>query len=57
MDGNTMATLLETVGTVLTSAVTWISTVASTVVEEPTLLIKFALGIGATGIGLFKSLS
>ena len=57
MDGNTMATLLESVGTVLTSAVGWISTVASTVVEEPTLLIKFALGLGMTGIGLFKSLS
>lgn len=57
MDGGTMATLLESIGTVLTSAVTWISTVAGVIVEEPTLLLRFALGIGLTGIGLFKSLS
>ena len=58
MDGaTTLSTLLTNVGEVLTSAVEWMTTIGTAVVETPALLVPFAIGIGVAGVGLFKSLS
>lgn len=54
---STLATFLESIGTVLTSAVGWMGTIAGAVVENPTLLVPFGLSIGLGAIGIFKSLS
>lgn len=39
MEGNTMASLLSTLGTVVTQVMTWVGTVASTIVDTPLLLL------------------
>lgn len=39
MEGNTMATLLSTLGTVVTQVLTWVGNVATTIVETPILLL------------------
>lgn len=52
-----LADFLANVGTTLSSAVGWMSTIGTAVVETPILLVPFALGIAMTGVALFKSLS
>lgn len=49
-----MATLLSTIGDVLTSAIGWVGTVADTITNEPLLLIGCVLGFIGVGVGLFK---
>lgn len=51
-----MSTLLTSVGTVLTSAVGWMSTIVNAITDTPILLISVALGFAFVGIRLFKSL-
>lgn len=50
----TMATLLTTITSVFTSAVGWVGTVASTIADNPILLIGCVLGFIGVGVGLFK---
>lgn len=49
-----MAELLTTIGTVFTSAVGWVGTVATTITGEPLLLIGCVMGFIGVGVGLFK---
>lgn len=52
MEGNTMATFLSTVASVVTQILTWVTSVASTITDTPLLLFTvgfLALG-GAVGI-------
>lgn len=49
-----MAELLTTIGTVFTSAVGWVGTVATTISGEPLLLIGCVMGFIGVGVGLFK---
>lgn len=51
-----MTTFLTSIGTVLTSAVGWMTTVAGAVLSTPILLVPFALGLAFTGVALFKAL-
>lgn len=57
MEASALSTFLGNVGATLTSAVGWMSTIGTAVVETPILLVPFALGIAMTGVALFKSLS
>lgn len=47
---------LTNVGTVLTSAVGWMTTVVGAIMDTPILLVSAALGLAFTGVRLFKSL-
>ncbi|WP_283674568.1 hypothetical protein [Butyricicoccus sp. Marseille-Q5471] len=49
-----MTELLATIGTVFTSAVGWVGTVATTISGEPLLLIGCVMGFIGVGVGLFK---
>lgn len=51
-----MATFLTNIGTILTAAAGWIGTIISVVMDNPVLLVPFALGIAFTGIVMFKAL-
>ena len=51
---NVMTELLTTIGSVFTSAVGWVGTVAETITSEPLLLIGCVLGFIGVGVGLFK---
>ena len=51
-----MSTILTSVGTVITSATGWVTTVASTVVSTPILLLPTLLGLAFTGVVFFKKL-
>lgn len=52
MEGTvTIATLLSSVGEVVTSALGWVATVASTIVGEPVLLL-FCVGVPLCGLGV-----
>lgn len=51
---NVMTELLTTIGSVFTSAVGWVGTVAETITGEPLLLIGCVLGFIGVGVGLFK---
>lgn len=56
MEANAMTTFLTSIGTVLTSAVEWMGTIVGAVMDNPILLVPFALGLAFTGVRLFKSL-
>lgn len=50
----TMASLLETISSVFTSAINWVGTVASTIADTPLLLIGVVIGFVGLGVGLFR---
>lgn len=52
----TVATFLQNVGTIFTSAIGWVATVGSTVAAEPILLTFCALPLCGIGVGFFKRL-
>lgn len=56
MEASALTTFLTNIGTVLTSAVGWMGTIVTAVVENPVLLVPCALGLAFTGVALFKSL-
>lgn len=56
MEASALSGFLTSIGTVLTSAVTWMGTIVTAVMENPILLVPFALGLAFTGVRLFKSL-
>lgn len=56
MEGNTMASLLTTLGTVVTQVLTWVGNVASTIVETPILLLTTGFLVLGGAIGIFGRL-
>ena len=53
----TVASLLTSIGSVFTSAIGWVGTVASTIAGQPILLIScVAIPLCGLGIGMFKRL-
>ena len=48
--------ILSTVGSVFTSAIGWVQTVATTVTETPILLLFATLSLVGLGVGMFKRL-
>ena len=54
MEGTTVTTLLETVGSVVTESISWMGDVATAVTGNPLLLFGVAIGFAGIGIGLFK---
>ena len=52
-----MAEILTSVGTVFTSAIGWVGTVANTIAEQPILLLAcVGVPLCGIGIGMFKRL-
>lgn len=58
MEGTTMtiASLMETMGTIFTTAIGWVAEVAETVGSQPLLLMGVIFGFAFVGVGLFKRL-
>lgn len=52
----TVATFLTSVGSIFTTAIGWVGTVASTIADSPILLTFCALPLVGLGIGIFKRL-
>ena len=53
----TVASLLTSIGSVFTSAIGWVGTVASTIADEPILLLAcVAVPMCGLGVGMFKRL-
>ena len=52
----TVATLMETMGTIFTTSIGWVGEVAQTVANEPLLLMGVIFGFAFVGVGLFKRL-
>ena len=52
----TIATLMETIGTMFTTAIAWVADVAEAVSSHPILLLGVLLPIIRLGIGFFKRL-
>lgn len=52
-----MADIISAVSTVFTSAIGWVGTVASTIADEPILLLAcVAIPLCGLGVGMFKRL-
>lgn len=51
MEGTTMATILETIGSVVTSAVGWMGTVFDEITAEPILML-FCVAVPLVGLGV-----
>lgn len=52
----TIATLMETIGTMFTTAISWVGDVAEAVASHPILLLGVLLPIIGLGVGFFKRL-
>lgn len=53
----TVSSLLTSIGSVFTAAISWVGTVASTIADQPILLIScVAIPLCGLGIGMFKRL-
>ena len=53
----TVASLLTSIGSVFTSAIGWVGTVASTIADEPILLLAcVGIPMCGLGVGMFKRL-
>lgn len=53
----TVASLLTSIGSVFTSAISWVGTVASTIAGQPILLLAcVAVPMCGLGVGMFKRL-
>lgn len=52
-----MADIISAISTVFTAAIGWVGTVASTIADEPILLIScVAIPLCGLGVGMFKRL-
>lgn len=57
MEGTmTIASLMETMGTIFTTSIGWVGEVAETVGSQPLLLMGVIFGFAFVGVGLFKRL-
>lgn len=52
----TVATLIATVTKIFTASIGWVGTVATTIVNEPLLLMFCVLPLVGLGVGLFRRL-
>ena len=52
----TIATLVADVGKIFTAAIGWASTVGTTIVDTPLLLMFVVIPVVGLGVGLFKRL-
>lgn len=52
----TLAQLMENMGTIFTTSISWVGEVAQTVTSEPLLLMGVIFGFAFVGVGLFKRL-
>lgn len=50
----TLASHLENIGTVLTSAVGWVGSCAEMIVNQPLLLVPTVMGLGLIGLSVIK---
>ena len=50
----TLASYLETITTVLTSAVSWTGSCAEMVMSHPILLVPTVMGVGLIGLSIIK---
>lgn len=57
METMTLATLMESIGTMFTEAISWIGEVAAAIGGHPILLFCFLLPVIGLGVGLFKRIS
>ncbi len=51
---NTLANMLTTIGTVFTSALGWVQSVATTIGDTPLLLVPCAVTLIGVGVTMFK---
>lgn len=51
-----LSDLLTDLGTIFTQMVTWVTTVASTIVQTPVLLLTFGIFVFGAAVGLFGRL-
>ena len=57
VDTVTVSSLLTSIGSVFTAAIGWVGTVASTIADEPILLLAcVGIPLCGLGVGLFKRL-
>lgn len=56
MEGVTITTLLSSIGSIFTQAMTWAGEVGSTIVSTPILLMFVVIPLVGLGVGLFKRL-
>lgn len=57
MEGTmTIASLMETMGTIFTTSIGWVAEVAEVVASQPLLLMGVIFGFAFVGVGLFKRL-
>lgn len=56
METVTVATIVSSIGTFFTSAMTWAGSVLSTIISSPLLLIFATLSISFVGIGVVRRL-
>lgn len=54
--GSGLSDLLSNLATIVTQMVSWIATVASTIVDTPILLISFGVFVFGAAVGLFGRL-
>lgn len=52
----TMGAILSNVGTIFSTSVSWVGTVADTITSTPILLLFVVMPLVGLGIGLFKRL-
>ena len=52
----TVATLIASVTKIFTAAIGWVGTVATTIVDEPLLLMFCVIPLVGLGVGLFRRL-
>lgn len=50
----TLSSVLEDIGTMLTSVVGWVGQVATLVTNNPIIFIPTCMGIGMIAVGVFK---
>lgn len=56
MEGVTVATILESIGSVFSTAIGWAGTVGTTIVNTPLLMVFVAIPLVGLGVGLFRRL-
>ncbi|MBQ8669461.1 hypothetical protein IJ472_06750 [bacterium] len=52
----TISTILDSVGDIFTAAIGWVGNVATTIVENPILLVFTVIPLVGLGVGLFRRL-
>lgn len=56
MEPTAMTAFLTTIGEVFTQSVTWVGTIASTVISTPILLVPFGMVLVKKVVSIFKKL-